>query len=124
MVRTRLLRPRLAGMVIITAMVASAMTVLSSPASAVVPGLQIVSRDSAFNSVSPKSATATCPFVPGTATRKRVVGTGADLLGGGGDVTITAIRPSTFSVTATGDEEHIAITGNWRVRAYAICANP
>jgi hypothetical protein len=117
MIRTRL-RPQLAGMAMIIAMVASTMTVLSTPASAAVPGLQIVSTVSSSNSVSPKSAVANCP------SGKRVIATGAQITGGGGDVVLEGLVPSQTSVTATADENDLAITSNWTVSAFAICADP
>jgi hypothetical protein len=99
-------------------MLGGAMTVFASPASAAVPGLQIVTAQSASNSVSPKSATATCPA------NKRVIGAGAEINGGLGDVVIDDLRPGPTTVVATGDEVGSGITGNWQVRAYAICAFP
>lgn len=66
-----------------------------------------------------KSVTATCPA------GRRLTGTGADILGGGNDVLISAITPNAAltSVTVTGNEED-ATTVNWSVRAVALCAAP
>jgi hypothetical protein len=95
---------------------ATAITGLASPASAAVPGLQIVSATSATNSID-KSITATCPV------GKNVIGTGAELNGALGDVVIDEIIPTATTVTATGFENG-ASARNWNIRAYAICANP
>ncbi|HEU5156635.1 MAG TPA: hypothetical protein VFU43_06525 [Streptosporangiaceae bacterium] len=95
---------------------AVASTALAGPASAAVPGLQIVSATSPTNS-NAKSITATCPA------GKAVVGAGAQLTGGLGDVVIDDLRPTATTVTATGFENG-AVARNWNVRAFAICANP
>jgi hypothetical protein len=96
---------------------AATITVLAGPASAAVPGLQIVSATSATNSISPKRALATCPA------GKVVVGTGAELTGGLGDVVIDDLVPMATTVRAVAYENGNS-PRNWNVRAYAICANP
>jgi len=115
------LRQRLGSVAVITAAIAGTVIIsalFAAPASAAVPGLQDVSAVTATNSTSPKSVTATCPV------GKRVVGTGAEITGGAGDVGIDDLRPSLTNVLAMGDENHIAPAGNWSIRSYAICANP
>ena len=64
--------------------------------------------------------TATCP------TGKRVLGTGADLAGGLGQVVLDDIAPNAglTAVTAFGVEDGNGYSGNWTIRAYAVCANP
>jgi hypothetical protein len=94
--------------------------VLAEPASAAVPGLQRVVGSRTSNSVSPTSASATCPA------GKRVIGTGAQISGGQGQVVIDDITPNAAltSVTVTGYEDVDGFAGNWTVIAYAVCANP
>jgi hypothetical protein len=92
----------------------------AGPEAEAVPGLQRVLATSVSNSTSPKSALAACP--PGT----RVIGTGAQITGGLGQVMIDDITPNAAltSVTVTGFEDDDGFTGNWSVTAIAICANP
>jgi hypothetical protein len=115
MIRARL-HLRLAGVAIITVMVVGTITVFASPASAAVPGLQLVTATSAFNSVSPKSVIATCPA------NKRVIDAGGEITNGGGDVVMDLVRPGVSTVLVRGDENHLAITRSWQVRAWAVCA--
>lgn len=87
--------------------------------------LDYVAASSVDDSTSPKSATATCPE------GKRVIGTGWGVTGGptgvapniGKQVFADEVLPSTDlkSVTATAYEAPTA-SGNWHVRAIAICA--
>src|SRR4051794_16201776 len=109
---------RLAITMILAASLATLTTVVASPASAAVPGLTIVSNTSANNPTSPKPITATCP--PG----KSVLGSGAQITGGGGDVVIDDLVPSANTVFVTAYENHAGVAANWSVTAYAICANP
>jgi hypothetical protein len=82
------------------------------------PGYEIVSASSAVNSAS-KSAIASCPA------GKQLVGSGAFLNGGLGEVVIDALIPSTSSVTATAFEgDNGGTANNWSITARAICANP
>ena len=82
-------------------------------------GLQLVTATSPTTSSS-KGVTATCP------TGKRVVGTGADLAGGLGQVVLDDIAPNAglTAVTAFGVEDGNGTTNNWTIRAFAVCANP
>ena len=54
---------------------------------------------------------------------KRVIGAGAEILGGNGKVIIDGMRPFATEVDASGD-----VIGTydepWSVRSYAICADP
>jgi hypothetical protein len=83
------------------------------------PGLQRVSATSPLNS-SNKSVTATCPA------GKRVVGTGADINAGNGQVAIDDMTPNAglTAVTVQALEDQNGQAGPWNVIAYAICANP
>jgi hypothetical protein len=75
---------------------------------------------SASNSTSPKSATATCP------SGKYLIGTGARIEGGLGQVVLDDVTPSTSlqSIRVTAYEDEDGTAANWTVRAYAICASP
>ena len=93
---------------------------LATPASAAVPGLQRVSLASASNNSSPKTVIVGCPA------GKQLVGTGAEITGGQGEVVLDDLRPNgtpPSSVTVTAYEEDPLAT-NWSVTGYAICANP
>ncbi len=100
---------------------------LAGPASAAHTGLQRVAANSAHDIADGKSAVAKCP------TDKRLVGTGAEITGGEGQVVIDDLTPNAAltQVTATGYEDHVP--GNttaggankaWHITAYAICARP
>jgi hypothetical protein len=83
------------------------------------PGLELVSAISPVNS-SNKTVTATCPA------GKNLLGTGADIDGGLGQVVLDEITPTAelTNVLVTGLEDETGHTGAWSVRSYAICANP
>jgi len=87
-----------------------------APASAAVPGLQVVSRSSPTNSLD-KSATASCP------TGKRLIGAGGQLNAPSGKVILDEITPFGDNVLAEGFETDGGTQANWTVVAYAICAN-
>ncbi|WP_432901406.1 hypothetical protein ACQP1S_30525 [Micromonospora matsumotoense] len=80
-------------------------------------GEQRVTVDSADNSTASRTVTATCPA--GT----RLHGVGGEIVGGEGQVRLTEMRP-TSSTTATvrAAEDENGFSGNWKVRAYAVCA--
>jgi hypothetical protein len=90
------------------------------------PGLELVTRDSAFDSATQKSASVSCP------TGKRVVGTGGAIHdgslfdGAAGQVVLDDVKPNAAltSVTAAGEEDQDLYPDNWFVRAFAVCANP
>ena len=65
----------------------------------------------------PKSAEVTCPD------DKVVLGSGASITGGRGNVVIDAIIPTRKTVTATGLEVDFGYGEPWRIRAYAICGD-
>lgn len=81
------------------------------------PGQDVFDGESAFNSNTSKEAQAECP---GTL---QLLGAGADLDFGAGDVFITAIipDPATDTVTVRATEDQ-AFADSWGIRAYAICA--
>jgi hypothetical protein len=82
-------------------------------------GLVRVAATSPLNS-SNKSVTATCPA------GKRVLGTGADINAGNGQVGIDDMRPDPglTAVTVQALEDETGQAGPWNVTAHAICANP
>jgi hypothetical protein len=85
------------------------------------PGTVVRDDLTAFNFVSPKTASADCP--PG----KRVIG-GGGRINGGGHVVLTRLQPvhtnnlDHFEVTAI--EDSAGADSTWAVQAYAICADP
>jgi hypothetical protein len=91
----------------------------AGPASAAVPGLVRIVASSPSNSADPKTVTATCPA------GKRLVGTGAEITGGLGEVVIDDLRPNPgLTANTVTAYEADPLAANWRVTAYAICANP
>jgi hypothetical protein len=86
------------------------------------PGLELVKQwsVSANNSSSEKSATAVCP--PG----KVPLGVGAEMDGGGGQVHLreAKIEGGLHSVVVRAVEDKNGYSGNWNLRAHAICAFP
>lgn len=82
-------------------------------------GLVRVAATSPLNS-SNKSVTATCPA------GKRVLGTGADINAGNGQVGVDDMRPNPglTAVTVQALEDQTGQAGPWNVTAYALCANP
>ena len=110
---------RLSTVAAVTAtMVAAVLIALEAPASAAVPGLQIVSASSATDSNTLKSATAHCPA------GKRVIGTAFHLLGAQGDIVLDDLIPAATSVTMQAGEDQDGTPAVWRVTAVAVCANP
>lgn len=83
-------------------------------------GLTYVSFTTGTDSSSVKTATASCPA------GKKLLGVGARLEGDGGQVLLDDIRPSAAltSATAVAYEDGTGYAGNWRLRAYGVCANP
>jgi hypothetical protein len=83
------------------------------------PGQQLVSATSAFDS-SNKEATAFCPA------GKRLVGTGAEINAGNGEVVLDGIvpNPGLMSLTVQAAEDQTGYGGAWSVTAHATCANP
>lgn len=106
------------GVLLAAGLTASVQIGLASPASAAMPGLEIVPpATSATNSTSFKSATAFCPA------GKVVVGTGARINGGGGDIVLDEVIPFENRVTVGAFEDEDGTTANWSVTAFAVCAN-
>jgi hypothetical protein len=92
----------------------------AAPAFASLPGLFSQAARSAYDSDQSKTAVATCPA------NNSLVGMGANLFGGGGDVSIEQIMPdiATRSVTVTAKETD-PYTGSWEIWAWAMCVpNP
>lgn len=83
-------------------------------------GIEYVPFSTLSNSTTPKTATATCPA------GKKVVGTGARLLGDAGQVVLDDVMPNAAltAVTASAYEDSTGYGGNWQLYAYATCANP
>ena len=92
----------------------SARAVCANP----LPGRQIVTATSETDSGNPKFVTATCPF------GKQVIGTGAAISGGAGEVSLDDVVPSRTEVTASAREDDTGTTRDWSVTAFAVCANP
>ncbi|MGQ0680552.1 MAG: hypothetical protein ACT4OM_13030 [Actinomycetota bacterium] len=98
-------------------------TVTAVAICASVPAIQVFreSASSASNSLSPKSATATC------GSGSVLFGTGAELLNGAGQVSIQHIVPNGGVMTAplanrvTAREDADGTGQSWQVRSYAIC---
>ncbi|HZN74062.1 MAG TPA: hypothetical protein VFC00_20530 [Micromonosporaceae bacterium] len=106
----------------IAVLVGASVAVVATPAWAV-PGLVAVTVTSAeVGSESFKGANAVCPA--GT----KIVGGGADVLGGGHSVRIAGINPAPLlpnpnSLWATAHEDVLGYSGVWSLRAWAICAS-
>jgi hypothetical protein len=82
------------------------------------PGLELITATSANDSQN-KHVTALCPA------GKRVIGTGGQILSGNGQVSIQYMVPDAAltRVHVRGVEDQDGLFQNWRVRAFAICAN-
>jgi hypothetical protein len=106
---------RLSAAVLSTTLAAAASVALAGPAAAAVPGHQIVTVDSADDSQD-KAFTAVCPA------GKRVIGTAASVVDGGGEVAVDAVVPGATTVTAVAYEDGDGFAGDWQVRVTAVCA--
>jgi len=98
----------------------AALLTVAEPAAAL-PGLQRVVVNTATDSTNTKRAVARCPI--GT----QVVGGGASIVNGVGQVLLTGYRmvdsvPDYVLVSATEDQD--LYSGSWALYAYAICAAP
>jgi hypothetical protein len=93
---------------------------LAGTASASVPGIERVQASTGTDSFSPKLTRAECPA------GKRVVGVGAEIVGGLGEVAITQVYPENDlrHVFVQAEEDADGSSRSWRVDAYAMCANP
>jgi hypothetical protein len=85
-------------------------------------GYSIQSATSNFTQTTSQTAQAACP--PG----RSVIGAGASLSNGFGQVSIAELRlstpPNNTTVSASAITDKDGYTGNWSVTAYAICADP
>lgn len=94
---------------------------VGAPPASALPGLQVVSVASGFDSQPSKSITANCPA------GKKVVGGGGRVNAAGGKAGVTELSPvtgTTDGFKATGFESDNGFAGTWSIQAYAICANP
>jgi hypothetical protein len=84
-----------------------------------VPGLERVSATSALNS-SNKQVSVTCPA------GKRLIGTGAEVNAGSGQVVLNALRPDPglTTLTAEGAEDQTGYGGPWSITVHGVCAQP
>jgi hypothetical protein len=94
----------------------TAVAVCASPP----PGLELVSITGEPDSDSAAGITASCP------SSKNLLGTGADIVNGGGEVVLDDVRPgpALTSVSVTGLEQETGSARTWSLSAFAICANP
>ncbi|BCL15910.1 hypothetical protein [Micromonospora sagamiensis] len=111
------------GLVLVLGVALAGVAVPASPASAAVPGLMRMTATSASSSFNYQSVTAVCPI------GKVLVGTGYEILGGNGEVTVDDFRmnggPTTAPTAVTvGAYEVDEYAENWTVKAYAVCADP
>jgi hypothetical protein len=83
------------------------------------PGLELVTKQSPATSNLDRSVVLSC------STGKTLLGTGAEIHGGSGQVMMDDIRPHSLlnSVAVTAVEDETGTTDPWSLRAYAICAN-
>jgi hypothetical protein len=93
---------------------------LAGTASASVPGIERVEAETGSDSFSPKLTSVACP------SNKQVVGVGAEITGGLGEVAITQLFPSNDlrRVNVEAEEDADGSSKQWSVTAYAMCANP
>jgi hypothetical protein len=104
----------------VVAGLAGAMTAIDAvPASADVPDHEIVMETGGSNTNAPRSKTAECP------SGKELIGMGARINGGNGNVLLESIVPdlTNESVTVSAHESLAGTTGNWSLRATAVCAD-
>jgi hypothetical protein len=84
------------------------------------PGLELVTAQSDPDSDFSASVPATCP------SGKNLLGTGADIVAGFGQVVLDDVRPNAALTrnTVTAVEDETGLASDWTVIAHAICANP
>jgi hypothetical protein len=107
-----------AAVAVVVATQGSVQVVAVETASAAVPGWQIVSAFSKWDSGIYKSAEARCP------SGKRVISTGFKIWGGEGDIVLDDLIPSATSVRAGAGEDQDGTSVTWAIEAQAVCANP
>jgi hypothetical protein len=99
------------------------LAISATPAAAAVPGLIRVSSISGSTPHDSKVMVVACPA------GKKLVGSGARITGGLGEVVLTSLQPNgsptvaPTSVTAIAQEAD-PISRNWSLTVYGICANP
>jgi hypothetical protein len=81
------------------------------------PGLEIVSQTSEFNRGTARQVSAICPF------GKRVIGAGASLSNGFGQISTASLEIFDNHTTAAAIDDENGYSGNWSVTAYAICVD-
>ncbi len=113
---------RFGGSVACGAIGLAAVQVLLANQAGAVPGLQRFARTSVSDSSTSKTVAANCPV------GKRVLGGGGTVIGGRGQVILERLEPMQI---ATNDrfvvgarEDGTGFSGNWRLTAYALCADP
>lgn len=108
--------PRLLPVVLLTA---TCVLGVSSPASAAIPGDELVwSADGAYTSDTSRIAAAGCP------TGKRLLGAFAFTSGNTRDVVITALIPTATSAIAVAREDQDGTADLWKLTVQAVCALP
>lgn len=90
----------------------------AGPAAASVPGLVVISAQSASNSTDPKTVTATCPA------SSPVLLSAGYTNGGLGSVLVDDLELSAGSVTVVAYEGDPDYLPSWQLTVYAICADP
>jgi hypothetical protein len=110
----------LRAVLVVALTVGASVVAVPDSASAAVPGLVRVAASSAYDSTSPKRVQAYCPA------GKSVIGGGAEIVDGQGDVLLTAAQFFGLSQSffAEAYEQRTGFTGNWSINVYALCANP
>jgi hypothetical protein len=83
-----------------------------------VPGWEIVTRVSEFNTGTARQVDAICP------SGKRVIGGGASLANGWGQISINSLDLNDNYTEASAIDDEDGFSGAWSITAYAICANP
>jgi hypothetical protein len=81
------------------------------------PGLEIVVQPSEFNRGTAREVSAICPF------GKRVIGAGASLANGFGQISTARLEIFDNHTTAAAIDDENGYSGNWSITAYAICVN-
>lgn len=84
------------------------------------PGLEYVVARTEPDSDFSASVPATCPV------GKNLLGTGADISSGSGEVVLDDVRPNAAltSTTGTAFEDETGQAGDWTLNVFAVCANP
>ena len=83
-----------------------------------IPGINLRSDTVDVSNSANKSSTARCDF------GQRVLGVGAELIGGNGQVKLDQLNPSSMSGFAFAREDRDGFASNWQVVSRVICAKP